>query len=497
MNDISLEYPEKSTDDTLHFIQEAAQIGTWEVDLNTMSVSWSKVTREIHEVDDDFKVTFDKAISFYKDEESLNKIQQAFNDCVELGKAYDLELGFTSAKNNKKWVRAIGKAIFQNSTCVKISGLFQDITEKTETHKKIALREEEWRKTFDFSGIGTAIVDLDGNWIKVNSYLCNMFGFREEEFTSKNFNEMTYPDDKTIGLKAIKQLLNNEIEHAQLEKRYLHKNGDVIWALLNLSLVRNEGEPLHFVAQINDITENKLSESKIQSLLDVTKDQNARLLNFAHIVSHNLRSHSGNLEMLLDLMKYEEPAATENSFFPLIGTAVEHLSETVDNLNEVALMNTKIHEDLTEVSLFEAINKTIFSVQGIILETKAIINNHVPQDLKIKTVPAYLDSIILNFLTNALKYKKENVNPIITLRAQVFEDHIIIDIEDNGIGIDLGRHGKNLFGMYKTFHKHEDSRGLGLFITKNQIEAIGGKIEVKSEINVGTTFSLYLKYEEN
>ncbi|WP_084203411.1 sensor histidine kinase [Psychroserpens damuponensis] len=472
---------------------EMAQIGTWEVELSSMTITWSKITRAIHEVNSDFEITFERATSFYKND-CLHTLLEAFDACTKFGKPYDLELNFTSAKNNQKWVRAIGKAIIEDGVCVKISGLFQDITEKTKNLKKIALREEQWRKTFDFSGIGMAIVSLEGNWLKVNTFLCDMFGYKEEEFISKNFNEMTHPDDKTIGLKLIKQLLNKDIDYAEIEKRYISKNGDIIWALLNVSLVRDDkDEPMHFVSQINNITANKLAASKIQSLLDVTTDQNARLLNFAHIVSHNLKSHSGNLVMLLDLMEHEDPEAAKNSFFPLIGTAVGHLRETVNNLNEIAFMNTKIHDDLSTVRLYNAIEKTLFSVKAIILDTKATIINEVPDGLKIKTIPAYLDSIILNFLSNALKYKKENVRPIVTLKTRVSDEYIIIDIKDNGLGIDLKRHGDKLFGMYNTFHKHKDSRGLGLFITKNQIEAIGGKIKVDSEINVGTTFSLYLK----
>jgi len=72
-----------------------------------------------------------------------------------------------------------------------------------------------------------------------------------------------------------------------------------------------------------------------------------------------------------------------------------------------------------------------------------------------------------------------------------------LSIEDNGIGIDLKKYDENLFGMYKTFHQNEDAKGLGLFIAKNQIEALGGKIEVKSEVDKGTTFTIFFKHKKN
>lgn len=484
----------------LNFIQDAVQVGTWEVNLSTMETTWSKVTYQIHEVPESIKPNFSQAIDYYKDPKSLKLVSEAFQNCAENGVQFDLELELTTARGNQKWVRAVGVPEMKDGKYIKVSGVFQDITEKTKTLQTIALREEELRKTFEYAGIGMAIVDLNGKWVKVNQKLCNMFGYTEQEFLQKTFKDMTYHEDQDVSDKLINSLLNFEYENKQVEKRYVHKNGDVIWTLLNTSVIKNDdGTAKHLVSQINDITLAKKAEERINALHKVTKEQNDRLLNFAHIVSHNLRSHSGNLEMLLDLMKYEEPEATQNSFFPLIGDAVNSLSETVANLNEVAILNTQINKELTELSLHTILEKAIGNVKGTILETNAIVNNNVPKDLKIKTVPAYIDSIVLNFFTNALKYRKEDVAPIITLESKISEDgeFVILDIEDNGIGIDLERHGKKLFGMYKTFHKHKDSRGLGLFITKNQIEAIGGHIEVKSKINIGTTFSLYLKHEKN
>lgn len=100
-----------------------------------------------------------------------------------------------------------------------------------------------------------------------------------------------------------------------------------------------------------------------------------------------------------------------------------------------------------------------------------------------------MESILLNFISNAIKYSRPNIEPVITIS---FHKNNELIIEDNGLGIDLEIHGNNLFGMYKTFHPNKDSRGIGLFITKNQVEAMGGTIAVKSKVNVGTTFTIIL-----
>ena len=121
------------------------------------------------------------------------------------------------------------------------------------------------------------------------------------------------------------------------------------------------------------------------------------------------------------------------------------------------------------------------------------IKNDIPNDLTINFTPAYLESIILNLTTNAIKYSHPDVPLIISYSFSKTDDYIILEIADNGLGIDLKKHKKDIFGMYKTFHKNDDSTGIGLYITKNQIESLQGKIEVESTVNVGSTFKVYFK----
>jgi len=123
--------------------------------------------------------------------------------------------------------------------------------------------------------------------------------------------------------------------------------------------------------------------------------------------------------------------------------------------------------------------------------------NKLNKDYAVRAIPAYLESIVLNFLTNSIKYRSEDRPLKIIVDAEKSGGYVKLSVTDNGRGIDLKRHRKKLFGMYKTFHKHKDARGVGLFITKNQIEAMEGKVEVESTPGIGTTFHTYLKHEEN
>ena len=111
----------------------------------------------------------------------------------------------------------------------------------------------------------------------------------------------------------------------------------------------------------------------------------------------------------------------------------------------------------------------------------------------LNTIPAYFESIVINLLSNAIKYRRVNVPLTINIFCEQNDDYFILKFEDNGCGIDLDLHGDRIFGMYKTFHKNKDARGLGLFLIKNQIEAMQGKIKVDSFVNKGSTFTIFLR----
>jgi len=486
------------TNSFLDTIQQSLAIGSWEVDLQTMKITWSSLTRSIHEVEHDFTPNIEEAIHFYEEGKYRELISMLFDKAVNNGEEFDAELLIRTAKNNLKWVRSIGFPIIENNKVVKILGVFQDITEKTNTFKELEYKEKLIRTTIENAPNGLALIGLEGQIIDLNKNFCNYLGYTKEELMYTYVYNLSHPEDINIIPIHINEMINLEKDSFECEKRYLKKDGSIIYCLLSVSIVRDDAnKPLHFISTIIDITKSKAINKKVESLLQTTKSQNTRLQNFAHIVSHNLRSHSGNLEMLLELMQEEIPESTKNEFFPLISEAVNKLSETIQNLNEVADINTKEKQELESNNLLDFTKNALGTFRAEILDTSAKINIDINNKIEVLAVPAYLESILLNFLSNAIKYKKEDSIPVININAEKTNNYIKINIEDNGLGINLDLHKDKIFGLYKTFHQHEDARGLGLYITKNQIDAMDGKVEVTSKVNNGTTFSIYLRYEAN
>lgn len=255
----------------------------------------------------------------------------------------------------------------------------------------------------------------------------------------------------------------------------------------------NSGKIISLLAITRDITERKKSEQKMNELMVDTIDKNNRLQNFAHIVSHNIRSHAANFSGLLEIIKDAENEDEKKLYFEYLNSSSVKLSETIDNLNEIITIQSNNSLPTEKIDLKIEIDKTIKSQNFSILEHHVLIENNIPPNVVINSIPAYFDSIILNLITNAIKYRATNRTPIIKISSKVEKDYTILVIEDNGIGIDLEKNGGKLFGMYKTFNGNSDAKGIGLFITKNQIEAMKGKIEVSSKLDVGTTFIIYFK----
>lgn len=503
----------------------------------------------------------------------------------------------------------------------------------------LAAKEAQFRQTFEFASIGIAMVGLKGEWISVNSSICDITGYTEAELKKTDFQHLTYPEDLEKDLSLLQQMINNEIATYTIEKRYLRKDGSIIWAILSVSKVTDcNGKLLYFISQITpidaqkhaeeqlevalgglqtiinasthvaiigtdlngtitlfnkgaenllgydarevvgktsplrihepaeirqrekelqerygfpvtgfdiftiipkneshddrewtyirkdgsrfpvqlvmtgvrneqheiigylgiatDITKIKKVEREMQSLLAVTNDQNKRLSNFAHIVSHNLRSHSGNFTLILNLLEIEKDAKTRKKILGMLRTASDNLSEAILHLNEVAVLNTTIPEKSKPINLKKALQTTLTNVELELKSTGGVCSCEIPEAIHINAIPAYLDSILLNLLTNAIKYRSPERTLKIQISALKTALHTELIVRDNGLGIDLKRHSSKLFGMYKTFHGNADARGIGLFITKNQMEAMGGRIDVESTPNIGTTFKLFF-YEKN
>lgn len=278
------------------------------------------------------------------------------------------------------------------------------------------------------------------------------------------------------------------------EAEVVTARGRHIWVHGLSSTVQNEqGITVRMYGTLQDITTVKKTQQEQQELLAITQAQNQRLRNFSHIVAHNLRSHSGNMEALVQLHYQNHPELLREELSVMLQRASKNLQETVGHLSEVAVLSAFEPENEETIDLAVAISKAVTNVAALARNADAEFETRCPDHTFVRGTPAYVDSALLNLLTNAIKYKSPERMAKIEIEVNHNQGYTIVSVRDNGLGIDLSRHGDKLFGMFKTFHNHPEAKGIGLFMTKNQVEAMGGKITVESTPGMGTTFHIYLK----
>ncbi|WP_067149938.1 sensor histidine kinase [Pseudotamlana agarivorans] len=362
------------------------------------------------------------------------------------------------------------------------------------SHNNFPDTYDSLERIFNNTYNGIAILTLDGDWIKVNDSVCELFGYTRLELFNMNIETIIFREDLGVHQIKYERLLQGKISRYRVRQRYFHKDGSIIWVLISVSLIANvDGSPGQMIWQFSDITNRKRNQDKLKLMLRVVREQNERLTAFADIITHNLRSHSGNLSTIKGFLEEEFSWLAGNENFELLSHAIENLEETVSHLTEVAKIKQVESSEIKHLNLYDYVDKAIYTVAAFAKNTNTTILNNVDDDLIIKGLPAYLDSIILNFLTNAIKYRDENRKPQINLSTTKEEGFVILNIKDNGKGIDLEKYGDKLFQMYKTFHCNKDAIGIGLFITKNHIESLGGQVKVSSVVGEGTVFSIAFK----
>lgn len=301
-----------------------------------------------------------------------------------------------------------------------------------------------------------------------------------------------HPDDRPKILPEVKRNLDIP-QHHDHEYRMIAKDGAVVWIRDIVSVVEEEGQPNKVGGIMIDITEQKHAGDALNSSYLLVTEQNKRLLNFSYIVSHNLRSHASNIQGIIGLIEGASSAREQEEMIQLLKTVANNLNETLLNLNHVVNIQNRLDIEVEQLSLRAYILKTLSTLNGQLLARNIKVENHIQDDVQVEYNKAYLESVLLNLISNSIRYGDPKRSLNINLSCYKVAEQLVLEVADNGIGIDLKKYGDKMFGMFQTFNGNADARGYGLFITKNQVEAMGGKIEVESVLGVGTSFKIYFK----
>ncbi len=369
----------------------------------------------------------------------------------------------------------------------------------------------------------------DGTIIDVNQKFLELISYtREEVVYKKKFTDLLSKGGEIYFETVYSSILKLSGKVEEINFDFIKKNGTKIPVLINSVEVKDiEGHHVLTYTSVFNISQRKRYEQELliakrkaknlsDDLMQANKvlisnseliikqklqlelnnhleHKNRQLSSFAHIASHNLRAPVSNLISLNDFYNESSDLEDKAMLFTKIEIVIGHLNETLNELID----SVKIQEDINithEPTLFKTVfNKTLEILEVQLLDSKALVTSNFSEAPKIEYPKLYLESIMLNLLSNSIRYRSLDRIPKIHFYTEINSNEITLIATDNGLGINLKKHGHRLFGLGNTFHRHPDSKGVGLYMIKTQIDVLGGCIAVESEVDKGTTFKIILK----
>jgi PAS domain S-box-containing protein len=384
-------------------------------------------------------------------------------------------------QGNDVWFETTGHSLRDPATgeVVEIQTSSRDVSRRRHTEAQLLESERRFRLAFSKAPIGMALVNLDGSWREVNDRLCELLDRPREALLACTFQDLTHPDDLDIDLGYAEQLLAGEITHYELEKRYLRPSGEVVWALLGGSVVRDdEGQPQYFIAQIVDITDHKRTLLALETTSRELDRSNTALRRYASVVAHDLRSPLATIGGFVGLLRdrYADQLDQQGrQFLQVTDRILRQMTQTIEGL--LNLSRIQVDEPTYEAVDVGTLVQDVITTLGPQLDA-------VGAELRIGTLPlvmadpALLGLVFQNLLSNAIHYRHPDRRLEVTIDAEHTDPFWRFTVTDNGRGFDPADR-EVLFEpfMRGTNGDRATGFGIGLATCRSIIERHHGTIE--------------------
>ncbi|MEG4446816.1 PAS domain S-box protein [Microcoleus sp. AT9_B5] len=383
---------------------------------------------------------------------------------------------------------------------VAILEISNDISDRKRSEIALTESAQRFRATFEQAAVGMVQKTVEGKFLLVNQKLCEILGYSRQELGEKRFQEITWPGDLASELELLRQLLAAEIENYSLEKRYIRKDGELVWANLTVSLLREQDGSQFLMGVVEDIRERKQAEESLrlraqelrltaQNLAQTTnvlKKRNQELDQFAYVVSHDLKAP---LRAIANLSSWIEEDLSE--------------SMTEDTLHQMNLLRGRVHrmegliEGLLQYSRVGRIQVPSEMVKVENLLAEIIDSLAPPSGFEVKVEPGMptfvterllLQQVFSNLISNAIKHNRAESGHV-KISVKELDDFYEFSVEDDGPGIDPQYHDK-VFVIFQTLEARDkvENTGIGLSLVKKIVEGQGGSISLESAEGEGATF---------
>jgi PAS domain S-box-containing protein len=421
-------------------------------------------------------------------------IQLQVDKAVSEKKRYHLRYRIQHRSGEWRWIDEVGIGVFMDGELTMLEGFLSDITAQKEAEDKLQQIVSENLRVFNNAVTLNVVAGFDGYFKRVSFSWSSVLGWTEMELLSKPYLEFIHPDDLEATRSAVEYISSGN-NLFTFENRYRAKDGSYKWLLWSSAY-----DLTHQViyASASDITERKKSEEQlinskknIEAIAVKLQDQNRQLDEFAHIISHNLRSPVGNIQALINLLDDNSSIQDYKLIFEKLKNVSKNLGATMNDLMDTLKVKTQTDLERVEIRFKDLLDKVIQSLEGELILAEASVTFDFNNAPTIHYPKAYLESIFQNLLSNAIKYHSPDRKPKIHFESALKNGKIELRVSDNGQGIDLEKFGDKLFGLHRTFHSHQEARGVGLFLIKTQIQSMGGAISAESQVGMGTTFIIH------
>ncbi len=417
---------------------------------------------------------------FHEDRDSYN---QSFNRANKLKSAWEWEGRFV-VKNEIKRIKGSSKPDRRINGSIVRYGILVDVTEQWKTQLKLQRNEELFGNLFENSPLGIVLADKNYKVSRVNKGFENMFQYNREEIIGKILNDFIVPAEHKGQAIKINQVIGNEGEVVSVESIRRTKNGKLIPVIIYGVPVTLNNEVIGIFGLYVNISHRKKAEEELQV-------RNEELDNFVYKVSHDLRAPLSSVKGLINLARLENESKNLN--FPYIDNIEERIKNLDNFISDVLSHSKNLKLDLNVDKVnFEKIVAQCFNDLDYLKNAQNLEKNITIKCRSFHSDAWRITEIFRNLISNAIKYiDTEKPTSKISICVEQKADILEIVMEDNGIGIPAERLPK-IFDMFYRATESSDGSGIGLYIVKNAVNKIGGKIDIDSKEGIGTKFSILL-----
>ena len=489
----------KESNERYDIVAKATSDTIWDWKIEDDSIIWNKGIYGVfgyqkEDVGSTSKWWFDRI----HPEDSLKMSVKLYSFLEQKTEKWQDEYRFQCADGSYKYVFDRGFLVKDaNGKPLRMIGAIQDVTKQKEEEQRLRLLETVITQSKD----AVMITDIDTsknvipNIIFVNSAFTDMTGYPADEVIGKSPEILFGKKSDILEFDKLRTAVQ-EYKECFVETISYKKSGEEFW--INFSMIPvtdKEGEHSHWISIQRDVTVEKEREKEREQLIRELTQNNKDLKQFSYITSHNLRAPLSNLTGLLNLI--EEIPIEDSELKEIINgfsKSTHLLNETINDLVKVIIIKDNPSVQKEKLFIKDVFENVFNQLSFLISSNKPILKINLEVETIFDINKSYLESIFLNLLTNAINYREPSRQLRITIATKVEDNNLFMTFKDNGIGIDLEKNNDKIFGLYQRFHNYPESKGLGLYLVKSQVESMGGTISVDSIVGKGTTFTIVFKY---